>query len=218
MSAMATRSIRHIPVALRSMNHGRAASARCYSSLYAPVDDGRARRGDPVHDLVGDAEQPGLYGLGVKSIATRNVKRGEVIFHEAGPSTDKPTMHSIQVGVDKHVAIMGEGRYTAHSFEPNTLVKIFEDSSHPIDFVAARDIEEGEQISFDYTTTEWDMGAPFTDAVTGKTCRGFKHLPAAEKLARLREGVLPSHIMRLWIEHELLPQEGPRDGSVKTGE
>lgn len=124
--------------------------------------------------------------------------------------------------------------------------------------------QEGEQISFDYTTTEWDMGAPFTgtetsterpsylrslfrqhahepvayqrarlpriqpepntthhnqsDAVTGKTCQGFKHLPAAEKLARLREGVLPSHIMRLWIEHELLPQEGPRDGSVKTGE
>ena len=142
MSAMATRSIRHIPVALRSMNHGRAASARCYSSLYAPVDDGRARRGDPVHDLVGDgmmllllgslaitppiahrpctsqppsAEQPGLYGLGVKSIATRNVKRGEVIFHEAGPSTDKPTMHSIQVSVDKHVAIMGEGRYTGAS-------------------------------------------------------------------------------------------------------
>ena len=48
------------------------------------------------------------------------------------------------------------------------MVKIYEDSSHPIDFVAKTDIKEGEQISFDYTTTEWDMGAPFTDAATGE--------------------------------------------------
>ena len=85
--------------------------------------------------------------------------------------------------------------------------------------MAKRDIEEGEELSFDYTTTEWDMGAPFTDAASGRSCQGFKHLSTADKLVRLREGLLPSHIMRLWIENELLPplQHG-RDDSVKTNE
>ena len=87
--------------------------------------------------------------------------------------------------------------------------------------MAARDIDEGEEISFDYTTVEWDMGAPFTDAATGESCRGFKHLPLAEKLARLRSGVLPNHIMRLWIEDELGPQfeaGGQQEREASRGE
>ena len=68
-----------------------------------------------------------------------------------------------------------------------------------VDFVALRDIARGESLTFDYTTTEWDMGEPFTDAETGMPCQGFKHLPCERKMSLLSAGLLPPHIMHLWL-------------------
>ena len=103
-----------------------------------------------LHDLVGDANQPGLLGgYGVKAVALVDVNAGEVIFRELtqpkpkpmpepkpepkpkpkpdqvifrekGEQLSSPSMHSIQTGVERHCQIDGEGRYTAHSFAPNT--------------------------------------------------------------------------------------------------
>ena len=63
-------------------------------------------------------------------------------IRDAGPTTVEPNIHSTQIAVDKHIEIQGEGRYTAHSFEPNMKIKIYEHSTHPIDFVALSDIAE----------------------------------------------------------------------------
>ena len=49
-------------------------------------------------------------------------------------------MHSIQTGVARHCQIDGEGRYTAHSFSPNTAVLIAPLEAKPISFVALRPI------------------------------------------------------------------------------
>jgi len=46
------------------------------------------------------------------------------------------------VSENGHVNIHGEGRFLSHSFNPNLVVRIHECSSHPIDFVARRDIAE----------------------------------------------------------------------------
>jgi SET domain-containing protein len=94
----------------------------------------------------------------------------------------------------------GEARYTAHSFTPTCYCRIVELSARPIDIVALRRIGAGEDISFDYTTTEWELaGGGFVDAATGRWCRGFKHRTQEDKLALLASEVLPRHIMALWL-------------------
>jgi hypothetical protein len=155
-----------------------------------------------VHDLVGDESQPGLLSgqIGVKAVARRKVDAGQVIFQETGEVGAEASMHSIQVGIDTHCAINGEGRFTAHSFSPNCRINVVEMSTHPIDFVALRPIAEGEALSFDYCTTEWAMAAPFVDHETGRECQGFKYLPEVEKLRNLRAGLVAPHVMRLWLE------------------
>lgn len=104
-----------------------------------------------------------------------------------------------QVQENGHVNITGEGRFLAHSFSPNLMVRIDELSSHPIDFVALRRIKVGETLCFNYCSTEWEMAEPFTDSVSGRPTRGFKFLEDHEKVALLKEGMLPAHVLRMWL-------------------
>ena len=150
--------------------------------------------------LVEDPRQLGVDGsTGTKSVATRRVRAGEVLFQEGGPFTSSPGMHTLMVGIGTHMEVTGDGRWTAHSFDPNCFVRVVDFSSHPIDLVALRDIEEGEAFSIDYTICEWVMGAPFVDEATGRDVRGFKHRSEEEKLRLLGAGLLPAHILRLWL-------------------
>eukprot|EP00966_Prymnesium_polylepis_P288887 6672872-Prymnesium_polylepis.1 len=95
--------------------------------------------------------------------------------------------------------VPGDGRWTAHSFEPNMYVRLVDYSREPIDFVALRDIREGEALSIDYTTTEYVMGAPFVDEASGREVRGFKFRAEAEQRRLLDAGLLPAHVLRLWL-------------------
>jgi len=169
----------------------------------------RAVLRERVHDLVGDAKMPGqLKGeVGVKAVAIRDIKAGEVIFRETGDVQETRTMHTIQISLDKHFNMAGEARFTAHSPNPNCKVVIFEASTHPIDFVAIKDIPLGTALSFDYCTTEWDMTCPFDDFETGSLCSGFKHLSAEERKKRFQQGLVPAHILKLWLA-ELASIEG----------
>jgi hypothetical protein len=154
-----------------------------------------------LHDLVGDESQPGLSGAyGVKAVAIQQVARGQTVFREGGVVYSQPSMHSIQIGPSQHCQIDGEGRFTAHSFSPNCAVIVSPCAERPIEFVALRTIEVGEQFSFDYTTTEWELqNGGFVDHTTGRPVRGFKHLESEDQRRLLNAGVLPAHIMQLWL-------------------
>jgi len=171
------------------------------SALFAPIMSTRPILPEPVHDLVGDAKMPGqMEGeVGVKSVALRDIKEGEVVFRESGEVISDASMHSIQIGRDRHLNIRGETRFLSHSNEPNCKVSIFEGSTHPIDIVAIKDLPKGTALTFDYATTEWDMDSPFDDCESGQRCAGFKHLSTEERKKRLQAGLLPSHIMELWL-------------------
>jgi hypothetical protein len=166
-----------------------------------------------LHDLVGDESQPGLSGFGVKSVALRQVDPGEVVFREGGMVYSQASMHSVQVGSEHHCQIDGEGRFTAHSFTPNCGVFVSAFSERPVEFVALRSIEKGEQLSFDYTTTEWELSdGGFVDHKTGRPVRGFKHLDHSERRKLLDAGLLPAHTMQLWLK-ELLDTPAPLPAS-----
>ena len=165
----------------------------------------RRQPGAAAYELVRDAQQPGLDAdePGLKSVAAREIAAGEVVLRTGGAVFAAPSMHSIMIDIDRHVEIQGDMRYTAHSFEPNCAMRSFDPDPNPVDLVAVRDIRKGEQLSFNYCTTEWDMGASFVDAETGLLVKGFHYLPEEEKSRLLGLGLLPEHILRLWMAERL---------------
>ena len=121
--------------------------------------------------------------------ATENVKEGTVILWLSTDSTylPHPTRTSIQVG-NLHLEHY-EGGCTNHNCNPNAKVlgvmwgldmnthyipfEAFAKSSklNPV-LVASKDILDGEEITFDYETTEEELAEPFQCSCHGKWIRG----------------------------------------------
>ena len=92
---------------------------------------GRSLRPAPAasaYELARDPQQPGADPdvSGVKSVAARDIAKGEVVFREGGTIQALPSMHTIMLAADQHVEFLGDGRFTAHSHEPNLAVQLFE--------------------------------------------------------------------------------------------
>ncbi len=143
-----------------------------------------------------------LHGVGL--FATRPIARGAHILLIEGKLQKHPTRYSIQLDVDVHVecdANFGAHeqsdamrtrhpwRFLNHSCEPNSRV----DGRA---LRAMRTIAEGEQITFDYTTTEASMAEPFQCGCASANClghvRGFIHLTREQQRARV--GRLAPHL------------------------
>lgn len=149
------------------------------------------------------------HGAGV--FAIRAISRGARILRIDGRLQTHPTRYSIQLDVDVHIECFDHDensnntastqmrsrhpwRFLNHSCEPNA--RVFGRS-----LLARRAISAGEQISFDYTTTEAEMAEPFHCGCGNSNClglvRGFAHLSAAQQ--RLRGTRLAPHLRRLLL-------------------
>ena len=117
-------------------------------------------------------------GRGV--FAARNLSQGEtVVVGRKIKVLPERTIYSLQMDFDLHVQLDEPARVINHSCSPNTGVQNNQFGGY--DFVALVDICEGNEITFDYETTEY-----FSIAVSeclcgswncrGKT-RGFYFLP-----------------------------------------
>lgn len=87
--------------------------------------------------------------------------------------------HAIQIGWNEHILMDLPAQFLNHSCDPNIGVAIKLNEGQSYDFIALRDIEEGEEVRFDYETTEYQVGA-FEDCMCGAdicrgTVKGFKH-------------------------------------------
>lgn len=121
---------------------------------------------------------------GVGLFATRAVDAGALILEIEGRVQPTPTRYSIQLDAGSHIEAdaaladdamrtMHPWRFLNHSCDPNARVE-------GTRLLAARPILAGEEITFDYNTTEARMAVPFdclcgTDRCVG-TVRGFEHL------------------------------------------
>ncbi len=142
---------------------------------------------------------------GVGLFATRDLTRGARVLSIEGRMQKHPTRYSIQLDVDLHIECDGhfEGgeqteamrtrhpwRFLNHSCEPNARVQ-------GCALYAIRAIKEGEQITFDYTTTEASMAEPFQCGCGAPSClglvRGFMHLTREQQRARV--GRLAPHLV-----------------------
>lgn len=132
--------------------------------------------------------------------AKQDIPAGSFLADVWGPVVNSPTPYTIQVGVDKHVDPDEALKRTNHSCQPNAKF-IFEqrykgvpipglDGNNQVFWylVATRDIMKGENITFDYTTTEYEMAQGFKCLCGMEDClgevKGFKFLTSQEKARR----------------------------------
>ena len=119
--------------------------------------------------------------------AAKAIRKGERVFPVEGPMQDFPSRYSVQVGRDRHIEAGPENppwKFLNHSCDPNLAL-----DTEARAFYALREIDAGEELRFNYLTTEWDMATPFECHCGARECfhhvAGFKHLDRDAQLRLL---------------------------------
>ena len=110
--------------------------------------------------------------------ARRDIVTGSVIFDLKGRISRRRNKYSVQLSRDKHLDfplirkpndhLDYAWQYVNHSCEPNGCVNAAEYS-----FCALRNIRKGEEITFNYLATEYELAAPFLCKCRSAKCFGF---------------------------------------------
>lgn len=103
-------------------------------------------------------------------IATRNIQAGEELF-QFGPKQiqSNPTYLTVQIGEGKHIVLNPEFLASInHGCDPN----VFFDVDHGV-LRCVKDIKEGEQLTYFYPSTEWQMIQPFDCNCGSEKCLGY---------------------------------------------
>jgi hypothetical protein len=119
------------------------------------------------------------YCQGSKGLfARKDIIAGSVIFHLKGRVSTRATKYSVQLSSYKHIDFPPVRKpnddldyawqYLNHSCEPNGYVNAVE-----LSFCALRNIRKGEEITFNYLTTEYELAAPFRCGCQSANCFGF---------------------------------------------
>jgi hypothetical protein len=106
-------------------------------------------------------------------------RRAGQLIHRLSGHVVRPiaNVYSIQVGPQAHVDELGPLSYINHSCDPNT-----EFDAEALALRALRDVEAGDELTFFYPSTEWDMHHPFVCHCGAPQCvrvvAGAKYLSA----------------------------------------
>ena len=119
---------------------------------------------------------------------------GSLVLRIEGQLREHPSSTTVQIDTDAHIDVDQElgvlqqmdrypWRFMNHACDPNTLIRLRE-------IIAVRHIRPGEELTFNYNTTEYDMDQPFVCRCGSLFCegtiRGFRYLAPAQ-----RERLLP---------------------------
>jgi hypothetical protein len=103
-------------------------------------------------------------------VATTDILAGEIVY-QFGPRQiqSNPTYLTVQIGENKHIIL--EPEFLAainHGCDPN----VFFDVDHYV-LRCVRDIKAGEQLTYFYPSTEWQMIQPFDCHCGSSKCLGY---------------------------------------------
>ncbi len=100
-------------------------------------------------------------------LATKSFRRNDVIcFFSGGTVSSIPTYLTIQIGLNEHITLQPDFlQYTNHSCEPN----VFFDTTS-FELIALKDINVGDELTFFYPSSEWNMDQPFICNCGNKNC------------------------------------------------
>ena len=131
-----------------------------------------------------------------RSLVTKQqYKQGEVICEIPREKVlNKPNRFTVQIDRTEHTDV-GKLAALNHSCDPNVIL-----DTAKMQMVARRDIEKGEELSFFYPSTEWEMDAPFICLCGSANCihvvAGARFLP----LSTLEHHFLNKHIREEMID------------------
>ena len=130
-----------------------------------------------------------------------------ILFYYKGFCTRQRTRTSIQVSKTHHLEAGAIGSNINHSCMPNTKVRTTFDSETNegvVAFFSIKTIKKGEEITFDYASTETDLTPELAQTLclcNTKNCRGkiysYTNLPYIFKEKLETEGLLAEHIIDL---------------------
>jgi hypothetical protein len=135
----------------------------------------------------------GLNTEGFSLMAEKSFAMGEVIYRFSGQSIrTTPTYDSIQIGVNRHTLDLGLLVYINHACDPSTII-----NADNLSVVAARYIAVGDELTYFYPSTEWDMDRPFVCRCGAPECLRF--VAGAKYLATdvLKRYFINPHILRM---------------------
>jgi len=151
-----------------------------------------------------------LFGGQFHAMALSAVAAGDVVLKVQGRETSLPTRYSLQVDANEHIDVPHgielrqqlesyRWSFLNHSCEPNAAFR-------GRDLVAVRAIAAGEELTFHYATTEWEMAEPFVCGCgcvrCGKVIRGYRDLDR-----ETRERLAP-HVASYLLARERIAAEG----------
>lgn len=108
----------------------------------------------------------GIEGRGV--FATKKISKNTIIFKMHGDFVKAPTQTSVQIAEKLHIEDALAGLLN-HSCNPTAKV-----DRQLQALISLRDIEEGEEITFDYRMNEEHLAVPFICRCCGKMINGKK--------------------------------------------
>jgi hypothetical protein len=134
--------------------------------------------------------------------ARRAIRRGEILLAFGGARIDfaetkrrgAAECMAIQVGPNEYIDTLAPGVFVNHSCAPNTGIR------NDRDLVALRDIQPGEEIRYDYSTTMDEKSFTMRCRCGAPGCRqvvtDFSELPVAVQEYYVRRGLVMSFIVR----------------------
>lgn len=131
---------------------------------------------------------------GSKLLAKKSFTEGDLIYRFSGYHVKtQPTYQTIQIDSDKHIDHLDVLAYFNHSCSPNTLI-----DTENLSVIAVHPISAGEELTFFYPSTEWEMARPFICHCKSPECLGLvagaKFLP----LDVLQRYYINPHIWKLY--------------------
>lgn len=108
---------------------------------------------------------------GSKSLhALKDFQPGEVISpFGASYVSRKPSYLTVQIGIKKHITLLPQYlQYINHSCNPNVFF-----NTTTMELTALQPIHPGDEFTFFYPSTEWDMAQPFQCLCNQPGCLGM---------------------------------------------
>ena len=138
--------------------------------------------------------------FGARAVCTEPINAGEVLFQITGRLVRRPDRHSVQLGAEVHLTPEGAAwSLVNHSCTPNIIIDF-----DRWELVAHRPIAAGEELGWNYLTTEWDLSSPFqcgcADQDGHREILGFRYLSLDER-RMLRPFVSP--FIKSWFFRDL---------------
>jgi hypothetical protein len=127
--------------------------------------------------------------MGEATFAKLAIAEGTRVFDGTGLVIPFATVYTINVALGRHLLFANGGQCLAHCCDPNVKIVCDDAGFH---CVALRAIHEGELISFNYLTTEYEMNSPFDCLCGSPKC--FGHINGFKNVAVDRRADLLAHI------------------------